>query len=124
MRGLLVLGVVVVMAGATGVAVLLLRSPPAPPETSALTTTEHAIPIVEPKIRPDAPVKLPAGVEIRFRETTKDAGIDFVHFDGRTEAEYIMDQTGAGLAWLDYDQDGLMDLFFVQGYTFQSPFPK
>src|SRR6202158_565741 len=99
MRGLLVLGVVVLMAGAAGVAVLLLRSPPAPPETSAHASTERAMPIVGPKIRPDAPVKLLAGVEIRFRETTREAGIDFVHFDGRTEAEYIMDQTGAGLAW-------------------------
>jgi hypothetical protein len=38
--------------------------------------------------------------------------------------QYIMDQTGAGLAWLDYDQDGLMDLFLVQGSTFTGPVPE
>ena len=35
-----------------------------------------------------------------------------------------MDQTGSGLGWLDYDQDGLMDLFLVQGAAFQPPYAK
>jgi len=38
--------------------------------------------------------------------------------------EYIMDQTGSGLAWIDYDQDGLLDLFLVQGWAFLPPQPK
>jgi enediyne biosynthesis protein E4 len=73
----------------------------------------------------DPPTKfhLPPGIQISFANVTRSAGIDFVHFDGRTDMEYIMDQTGSGLAWLDYDQDGLMDLFFVQGYTFAPPYP-
>jgi enediyne biosynthesis protein E4 len=67
--------------------------------------------------------RLPAGVSLRFRDVTREAGIDFRHFDGRTEMQYIMDQTGSGLGWLDYDQDGLMDLFLVQGSAFLPPYP-
>lgn len=38
--------------------------------------------------------------------------------------QYIMDQTGSGLGWLDYDGDGLMDLVLVQGAVFDAPGPK
>jgi hypothetical protein len=69
-------------------------------------------------------VAFPPGIHINFVEVTKAAGIDFHHFDGRSEMQYIMDQTGSGLGWLDYDQDGLMDLFLVQGSTFRPPYPQ
>jgi hypothetical protein len=64
---------------------------------------------------------LPAGIHINFADVTQEAGIRFQHFDGRTDMQYIMDQTGSGVAWLDYDQDGLLDLFLVQGGTFLGP---
>ncbi len=70
---------------------------------------------------PDMP--LPDGVRIAFRDVTYASGIAFRHFDGRTEMQYIMDQTGSGLGWLDYDRDGLIDLFLVQGSTFRSAPP-
>src|SRR5206468_12940416 len=54
--------------------------------------------------QPEAEVPLPAGIHINFVDVTKKAGIDFRHFDGRTPMQYIMDQTGSGLGWLDYDQ--------------------
>src|SRR5438874_2149992 len=63
---------------------------------------------------------LPPGVQIKFVDVTEKAGIHFQHFDGHTEMEYIMETTGSGLGWLDYDQDGLMDLFIVQGSTFSA----
>jgi hypothetical protein len=64
-------------------------------------------------------VQLPPGVRVHFADVSRAAGISFQHFDGRTPMQYIMDQTGAGLGWLDYDQDGLLDLFLVQGSTFE-----
>jgi hypothetical protein len=52
------------------------------------------------------------------------SGVDFRHFDGRTRMQYVMEQTaGAGVAWLDYDRDGRMDLLLVQGMTFVPPHP-
>ena len=56
----------------------------------------------------------PPGVDIKFVEVTQQAGIHFQHYDCRTSKEYIMETMGSGLGWLDYDQDGLMDLFLVQ----------
>jgi hypothetical protein len=77
-----------------------------------------------PAPAPTEEYKLQAGVDIKFADVTRQAGIDFRHFDGRTDMEYIMDETGAGVAWLDYDQDGLLDLFFVQCDAIVPPYPN
>jgi len=71
--------------------------------------------------RTELPIRLPPGVQIQFVNVTGKAGIHFQHFDGRTEKEYIMETMGSGLGWLDYDQDGLMDLFLVQSSVFVGP---
>src|SRR5436309_13268324 len=79
---------------------------------------------IRPKApRPPAPAELPPGVEVRFREVTDAAGIHFEHFNGATDMNYIMETMGSGLAWIDYDQDGLLDLFLVQGSTVVPPAP-
>src|SRR6266849_2129839 len=55
---------------------------------------------------------------IRFQDLALSAGIDFLHVDGRTPMNYFPEVMGGGVAWIDYDQDGYMDLFFVQGGKF------
>jgi enediyne biosynthesis protein E4 len=92
------------------------------PRVTPASSAPSVQPSAEPQAEPDVP--LPAGIHINFVAVTKKSGIGFRHFDGRTPMQYIMDQTGSGLGWLDYDQDGLMDLFLVQGYAFQPPYPK
>jgi hypothetical protein len=47
-------------------------------------------------------------------DVTAAAGIDFVHFDSATPMHYIQETIGSGIAWIDYDNDGLLDLFCVQ----------
>ncbi|MFO0968326.1 MAG: CRTAC1 family protein [Gemmataceae bacterium] len=70
----------------------------------------------EPQPEPPSPVRLSptAGVPW-FVDVTKEAGIQFKHFDGTTDIEYIMDTMGSGVAWIDYDADGWPDLFLMQG---------
>ena len=41
------------------------------------------------------------------------SGIDFVHTSGRSSQKYLPESTGAGCAFVDYDNDGWMDLYFV-----------
>jgi hypothetical protein len=53
-------------------------------------------------------------VPVRFTDVAKSAGITFVQDSTQTEEKYYLETMGTGVAFLDYDQDGLMDLFFVQ----------
>lgn len=50
-----------------------------------------------------------------FIDRTTESGIDFVHFNGMTGAHYYPEVMGSGVALFDYDNDGDLDIFFVQG---------
>jgi hypothetical protein len=49
-----------------------------------------------------------------FEDVTGASGLHFLHFDPRTEHYYIQETIGSGLGWIDYDNDGWLDLFCVQ----------
>jgi hypothetical protein len=53
-------------------------------------------------------------IAVRYTDIRKAAGITFLQDATATEEKYYLETMGTGVAWLDYDQDGLMDLFFVQ----------
>jgi len=57
----------------------------------------------------------PAAAEEIFSERAKEAGIDFVHFNGMSGAHYYPEVMGSGVALFDYDNDGDLDIFLVQG---------
>jgi enediyne biosynthesis protein E4 len=50
-----------------------------------------------------------------FTDASAAAGLDFVHFNGMSGEFYFPEMTGQGGALLDYDGDGDLDLFLVQG---------
>src|SRR5271155_1353911 len=41
------------------------------------------------------------------------SGINFVHSSGKSSQKYLPESTGAGCAFLDYDNDGWMDIYLV-----------
>ncbi len=41
-----------------------------------------------------------------------------------TQQTYVVEQTGTGVALLDYDKDGLLDIFFVQGDRLKPSSPR
>ena len=49
----------------------------------------------------------------RFTEIAREAGIDFVHVSGMTEAKHFPTANGSGVAIFDYDNDGKLDLYFA-----------
>jgi enediyne biosynthesis protein E4 len=55
-----------------------------------------------------------ASISVRFTDVRKSAGITFVQDSTETEEKYYLETMGTGVGWIDYDQDGLMDLYFVQ----------
>jgi len=49
----------------------------------------------------------------RFAEIARQAGIDFVHFSGMTRDKYFPTANSSGVALFDFDNDGLLDLYFA-----------
>jgi hypothetical protein len=117
-----IFGIVLVIALAAGTVAYVWYSAPPTEQAGIPSSLSTTITMPEsPAVPAPLPPTLPEGVAIQFVDVTRKAGIDFVHFDGATPHEYIMETMGSGLGWLDYDQDGLMDLFLVQGSTFVPP---
>lgn len=52
---------------------------------------------------------------IQLRDITAETGIAFKHTDGSTGQYYIMETVSAGLALFDYDRDGDVDIYFLNG---------
>ena len=52
---------------------------------------------------------------IPFREVSQETGLLFDHFIGSTGEQYIIEVMGSGGALLDYDNDGDLDVFLLQG---------
>jgi hypothetical protein len=50
-----------------------------------------------------------------FVDRAVETGLDFVHFNGMSGAQYYVEHMGPGVALLDYDNDGDLDVFIVQG---------
>jgi enediyne biosynthesis protein E4 len=63
-------------------------------------------------------------VAVTFTDIVPAAGIDFVHDNARTLEKYLIESMGAGCAWIDYDQDGFMDLYLVNGAATKIYTPK
>lgn len=50
-----------------------------------------------------------------FQELAREAGLDFVHTIGDHELDNIIESVGGGASFIDYDQDGYLDVFVCNG---------
>ena len=63
----------------------------------------------------------PRAAAASFTNVALESGIDFHLTCGTPDKRYIMDSMCGGIAVFDYDNDGWMDIFLVNGSTQQNP---
>src|SRR5688572_30630291 len=72
-----------------------------------------------PSVKLDIPVP-----KMYFEDMAAKAGLTARHVTGTDlDKKYIIETTGSGVAVFDYDNDGWLDIFFVNGTTLEG-FPK
>ena len=54
-------------------------------------------------------------------EATQPQGLDFTHQNSPTAQKYLIETMGGGVALLDYNNDGLLDIFLVNSGKLMSP---
>ena len=58
---------------------------------------------------------------IRFTHVTAQSGVDMIYHGGPSSDRHMTEQNGGGVALLDYDGDGVLDLFLTNGARFDRP---
>jgi hypothetical protein len=62
--------------------------------------------------------------EVRFTDITQVVKVDFKDENSATSDKYLVETMGGGVALLDYDNDGRLDIFFVNGAKIDDPMPE
>jgi hypothetical protein len=61
--------------------------------------------------------------EVQFSDITQASRIDFTHQSSATSNKFLVETMGGGVALLDYDNDGRLDIFFTNGAKIDDPMP-
>ncbi|MBA0085316.1 MAG: CRTAC1 family protein [Acidobacteria bacterium Pan2503] len=85
--------------------------------TGVATGAPHA-PVKDDLSRPITAGGFVDGAPVVFVDVTKQAGLDsFRHRSGTPEKATILEMPGSGVALLDYDNDGWLDIYLLNGST-------
>jgi len=59
-----------------------------------------------------------------FVDVTQGLGVNFQYLASHTSRKYLLETMGAGVALFDYDNDGRLDVYLVNGAPLADPSPK
>jgi hypothetical protein len=65
-----------------------------------------------------------ASIPVTYVDVAAAAGIAFQHDNAASAEKYLIETMGSGCGWIDYDQNGLMDLYLVNGAATRLYAPK
>ena len=97
------------------------QPPPRPSPTPAQTGKSYSageLPKAPPPPRPQGQSP------VIFTDITSQANITFKREPSFTANKYLLEAMGGGVAMLDYDKDGLMDLFFTNAALLKDPMSR
>jgi enediyne biosynthesis protein E4 len=64
-------------------------------------------------------------LSVQFVNVARAAGLNSkTIFGAERKNKYLLETTGCGVAFFDYDNDGWLDIFFVNGTRFETVYPK
>jgi hypothetical protein len=92
---------------------------PVPNQQSGMSTGSAHAPVKDALSRPITAGGFVDGAPVIFVDVTHTSGIDrFHHRSGGPEKRTILETPGSGVALLDYDNDGWLDIYLLNGSTF------
>lgn len=69
-------------------------------------------------------IAMDAGLAGYFVDSTAKMGVNFTAVAQHTPSKYLIETMGSGVALFDYDNDGRLDIFLVNGASITDPEPK
>lgn len=91
-----------------------------PPAQEQRTGRSYESP--NPKAKPSRPAPQAAS-PVTFTDITAQSRIGFKHAASPTSQKYLLETMGGGVALLDYDNDGRLDIYFTNGAALSDPMP-
>jgi enediyne biosynthesis protein E4 len=104
------------------ISIFCAQTPPQSPSTQPGVQTGGAYaPVRDSKNRPITAGGFVDGAPVVFMDITKLPGLDkFHHVSGTAAKATILEAPGSGLALIDYDNDGWLDIYLLNGSTFDA----
>ncbi|HEX3661686.1 MAG TPA: CRTAC1 family protein [Acidobacteriaceae bacterium] len=93
----------------------------APPAQGGMSTGGIFAPVHDDQNRPITAGGFVSEGPVVFRDVSREAGLTAWHYSGGTrDKAYIVESLGGGGALLDYNNDGWLDIYIVNGMTYDA----